>query len=240
MSRIDLQACYQCLLGVIEVVPQIGICPVCAMRGLAEECWNQICRDPDRQFGRVYAIGYRYGKNLLHILINNLKFYGRNANTIPLATLLWGYMRDNSAVISGYDLIAPIPRTAASAAQRGDQLGGVVRLAKHFLGSTGHQGLSNRIVTSESQVLVKVLETGRSVETPHSEKKRFWRAVQAGEVPCPYAASAEHASVEGKDILLVDDVFTSGYHSAQLAAFALRTAGATNVDVLAIGRHLTQ
>lgn len=184
----------------------------------------------------MHAIGYRHQNNLLHILINHLKFYGYKANAISLAALLWGELGNNVPVFKGYDMLFPVPRTSEDVLAKGDPLSLVFGLAKSFLDSTGPLEISERMIYGSEPILTKTLATEKSPGMTLAKKRDLATAVLRGEAPSPYMVS-DPSRVASMRLLAVDDVFTSGYHTMFPLCHTLLAAGASSVDVLVLGRH---
>lgn len=237
--EIRLSHCYDCLVSVIETIPEGASCGICSQVVFDGDCENRICSDRIRSFGKVYAIGYRYEWNLLMRLINHLKFNINfyEGNAIPLAALLWGYLNERRAVFEQYDRIAKIPRTAHKVRSEGDPLGLVFQLVRDFAASTGLSELLEKMQRSDQELLIKARETESSTETDFWDKVNLARRVERGEESPTFEVSTGIGSIEGERILLVDDVFTSGYHAMFHAAFALRAQGAEEVDAVVLGRQ---
>ena len=131
------------------------------------QCGNRICTDEIRTFGRVYAIGYRYQRNLLYKLINHLKFNMRyyEANAIPLAALLWGYLRDHISYFEEYEVITYIPHTEEKASAEGDPLGLIYQIASGFFRQTGMMDLHSKMVPYGENKLRRIRDAESSFAT---------------------------------------------------------------------------
>ncbi|RKI45195.1 ComF family protein [Corallococcus sp. AB049A] len=81
--------------------------------------------------------------------------------------------------------------------------------------------------TAPAGWLTRTRETRRQVGLSEVER--------AGNVAGAFVASR---AVKGQEVLLLDDVFTTG-STARAAAIALREAGATRVEVLTLARAFT-
>lgn len=189
-----------------------------------------------RPFGVVNAIGYHQEKTLLRLLINPLKYNRISLNAVPLAALLWGEVKSDPAHYSSYDIIAPVPRTEGDVRASGNPLATVVDIAGQFLESTGLKGISERFALAEDQILSKDIETGKSPDLPPSAKRRKARRILQGVEPNPYSVLRPDAVSKSK-ILVIDDVFTSGYHTMFPVGHALMAVGAASVNVLVLGRR---
>lgn len=234
----DLRACVGCLSALIQPVIESDACPVCSQvlsEGGSCKYWE--CPTTDRPYGRVHAIGYRHKANILNRLFIDLKFRGAWANAVPLAALLLDELVSKEDVYSNYDLIFPVPRTAAKRELEGDPLGEIFSLAKRLVTTTGAQSITDRMINLDDQVLEKNLETGKSPDMSYYEKKARALAILHGDEPCPYEIT-DPSRVEGMTVLVVDDIFTSGYHTAYPVGHALRLAGIQDFDLLVIGRQM--
>lgn len=112
------------------------------------------------------------------------------------------------------DLITPIPLTAQRIAQRGHHPPwALVKALPH-----------SRALPTHPSLLMRT----RDVADQHSlPRARRWRNLQ-GVMSVPIA---HHATLQGKHIVLVDDVTTTGA-TLHWAAQALRAAGAARVDAM--------
>lgn len=235
-NQINLFACYECLQSHLDPIDPSNACELCCQITYEGRCTNRSCGDEQRPFEGVFAIGYRHEQNLLHRLINQLKFNRVRANAISLGALLWGELRNNEHQYRDYARIAPVPRTAADAKEKGDPLSFVFGLGKGFLESTGPSEIANRMVHGLDHFMEKVLQTEKSPGMSLAEKRRVAYSIMRGEDPNPYSIS-DASQIRGERVLMVDDVFTSGYHTMFAVAHALSQAGASQVDVLVLGRH---
>jgi hypothetical protein len=105
-----------------------------------------------------------------------------------------------------------------------------------FIESTGPSSLFNRMMHWEAHILSKDFSTQSSPGMPLQEKVDDAYSILRGDTQNPYRV-VDPSRVNGSCILMVDDVFTSGYHTMFPVGLALREAGAEKVDVLVIGRH---
>lgn len=230
--------CHGCLTPYIQAVDEARACPTCRQVTDRRSCaWNQICNDHSRPFGRLYAIGYRQRGNLLYKLTYNIKFLGRAGNRLPLAVLLAGHLRDNRESFGDYDITIPVPRRPEKAAAHGDPVVEIYDTARSFLGNLAEEGLVKIMLPPEQNPLSKTRRTERSPKMDFHEKRRIAHEIRDGQTPNPYTVNDAPSTLEGKAVLLFDDIFTSGYHTMYPASLALVEAGARVVDGLVLARQ---
>lgn len=151
-------------------------------------------------------------------LIHRLKYSDRMELARPLG--LW-MARAGRDLLSEADLLVPVPLHRARLASR--QFNQANALAQAISRICG--------VKTESFALQRVKPTAPQVGL--SRNQRALNVQGAFKVP-----EAERIAIEGRAIVLVDDVLTSGA-TLNAAARALQRAGAKSVDVLVFARVVT-
>jgi ComF family protein len=202
------------------------VCPGCAAglpRLPAARC--RVCAAPltgtlicptcyrDRpHFDAVYA-PFRHD-GLARELVHALKYRGHRHLAVPLAQAA-------AAVVDrpGYDLVVPVPLHPSRLARRGFNQSELLARAV--------------AATLELPLAAGALERVRSTE-PQTEMPR--PAARVANVRGAFRATA---GLRGLDVLLVDDVCTTGA-TVDACAAALRRAGAARLDVLVVTRAVTQ
>ena len=235
-DEINLYACHDCLMTHLEQIDYSRACNICSQALKGTICPNRSCHDVIRPYGRVFAIGYHQEKTLLLNLINSLKYYGVKLNAIPLAALLWGELSTNHARYKSYDFIAPVPRTVLDIQSKGDPLLLVLKLTLQFINSLGPKNIYKKIMIGDENPLSKVLATPRSPGLSVASKRRTAHGIANRSIQNPYSIN-KTLSVFDKSVLVIDDVFTSGYHTMFPIGEALKAAGAGKIDALVLGRR---
>jgi len=144
-------------------------------------------------------------------LVGGLKFSDRTDLAPWMARLMAAFGRQ---LIKDCELIVPVPLHPRRLWQR--QFNQSAELARHLGWFSG--------TACEMQALHRVKPTRRQVGLGHDERARNVQG--AFRVP-----AGERSKIEGRRILLVDDVYTTGA-TVKACTRALRRAGASGVDVL--------
>jgi ComF family protein len=137
-------------------------------------------------------------------LAHELKYEGLTALAEPMGLLMASTIAADDA-----DLVVPVPLHRSRERARGYNQAS--ELAGHFAESCG--------LAFDPRALRRIRATAPLAKTMHREERR---AIVAG------AFSGESARVEGRRILLVDDVVTTGA-TLDVCSEALLAAGATSV-----------
>src|SRR5580692_763991 len=166
-------------------------------------------------FGRARAVA-RFEDGPARRLVHRLKYSDRGELARPIASWM---ARAGADVLADADLVAPVPLHALRLWRR--QFNQAAALAREISRRTGKPcdlAALRRVKATRSQV-------GLS------------RAQRAENVQGAFRI-AEDAVVRGLNVVLVDDVLTSGA-TANAASRALLRAGAKRVDVLVFARVVT-
>jgi ComF family protein len=212
----------------VSLYPLGAACDVCAEPQEAPTGTTcRRCRSSMPPYRRVRA-PWRYGGELA-VALRRLKYGGGSeptgAKTRPgraelarsLAALLAPSLRDATVAV---DLIVPVPLHPARHAARGfSQAHAIVRAA-------------SRIVTLDHRTPIAPRALAR--HTFASAQAGLSRAERIRNVRGAFVVTDARA-VDGRTVLLVDDVVTTGATAAACAR-VLRRAGAVAVDVLALAR----
>ncbi|MEK4033496.1 ComF family protein [Methylocystis sp. IM3] len=168
-------------------------------------------------FSRARAVA-RYDSDKARSLAHRLKYHDR----LELAGPMGRWMaRAGADLLAEADLLAPIPLHR-------------LRLAARRFNQSAELA---RIVSRESGVPVETLALLRVKAT--APQVGLSRAQRAANLSGAFRIDPERASrLEGRNILLVDDVLTTGA-TANAAARALLRAGAARVDLLVFARAVT-
>jgi len=164
----------------------------------------------DHQYDKVFCAGEYSGA--LKSVVLNLKeqpFIGKRGET--------AFVETYDRIRIDFDLVIPIPLSKRRLKERGfNQAEVLANVLRKQRGVTVVSDFLSRVVHTPMH------RTGMDVKAREATVKRAF-AVNDGK------------SVAGKNILLIDDVFTSGATSSQCAQ-VLKKAGATSVRVLAFAR----
>ncbi|MCZ7583003.1 MAG: ComF family protein [Deltaproteobacteria bacterium] len=179
----------------------------------ARLCGNCAVSEPDFDMLRA---PYVYADPLRTALIR-FKFRRVSRNTRPLAALL-GAVAGLGVDWRDYDVAVPVPLHAARLRKRGFNQAQI--LARHLL-----QGTRLRL---DAALLDRVRETVPQVGLSHAARRENVRGA---------FAVREGADIQGKKILLVDDIATTGATCSE-AARVLKKAGAARVDAVTVARSL--
>jgi ComF family protein len=202
--------CPDCYDG-LRTLPE-NICPACAKpihSGHADGCRE--CRERGNEFSYVLAAGVFEGA--LKEMIHYMKFNNKKSAARVAAGLIME--RVDLKVFTGADMIVPAPLSAASAAARGYNQ--TYEVAKYLSKKTGIE---------LAQSVRKIKET--PAQNTLDRKERLKNLKGAFEVK---------GHVEGKTVIVVDDVFTTGATINEIAG-TLKKASAKEVRGLVIARSI--
>ncbi|MGH8064517.1 MAG: ComF family protein [Candidatus Entotheonellia bacterium] len=174
-----------------------------------------VCRAKPPPFDQARAIGRYEGP--LRLAIHLLKYHGKLRLKQPLLQLALEHFEAHFPD-TAYDAIIPVPLHRERLMQR--EFNQAAVLAK---------GLATHLnVPVLERLLVRVRSTRPQVELSGSERRQ--------NVKEAFAVTST-AALEDKQVLVVDDVFTTGATLGEVAR-ALKAAGATQVAVFALARVL--
>jgi ComF family protein len=215
------------------------LCPECA--GRFEPIESPLCSKCGRPFGTEHGVDHECPDCLerpfgfaaaraaalylppLKTLVHHYKYQGRTQLAYPFGQLLWNALK-RFYDLNTLDLIIPVPLHWFRRYRRGFNQAAL--LLRHWHELARKQGLDlNREMVS-TKILVRRKHTLAQAGLGKQERRANLKG--AFTVPQPKA-------VEGKRILLVDDVLTTGATVAECTK-ALRDSGAASVNVLALAR----
>jgi ComF family protein len=174
----------------------------------------QAMADPPA-FGRARAVA-RFEDGPARTLVHRLKYSDRAEVARPMATWM---ARAGADILADADLLAPVPLHALRLwRRRFNQAAALTAEISRQTGKPCDLSALRRIKATRSQVALS-------------------RAQRAENVQGAFRI-AEGAGVRGLNVVLVDDVLTSGA-TANAATRALLRSGATRVDVLVFARVVT-
>ena len=203
--------CPECIDS-FRAVEEDSTCPVCGRRtGRRTMCGE--CIDEKRGFQEGHY-GF-YFENRLRDAVHAFKFEGRK----DVGKYLVSLVREKAAPLSDVaDVIIPVPVTEKRLKERG--------FNQSFIISEEISSLINRPVLHN--VLRKTRETADQFTLSKDERRKNIRGVFA-------VTDRKRMEIAGKRILLVDDLFTTGY-TVREASRALLKGKAGRVTVFALAR----
>jgi len=181
----------------------------------------RICQSVQPPFERAVAYGSYDGR--LRDLIHLLKY----EQVRPAAKVLGRLLADAIAALepslpAGTIAVVPVPLHTHKKSQRGfNQAELIAGAALKQLSCPDRFELCTR-------VLVRVRDTGSQIGLSRHQRGQNLRGA---------FAVKEGVAISGRDVLLVDDVYTTGATASECAR-ALRRAGAARVWVTTVGRTL--
>jgi ComF family protein len=202
IRRLGPPACDRCGLPLPTFQPEPASIELCGACRQEPPVWD---------WARAAAEYEGAARDALHAL----KFHGKRALAVPLATLLqeqWG----SALAEAGVEAVIPVPLGRARERERGFNQAALV--AERLAGLLG--------VPVRSRWLAR----GRATR-PQSE---LGVAERLANVRGAFAADT---AVAGRHVAIVDDVLTTGATAAECAR-VLKAAGAARVGVLAVARVL--
>lgn len=217
-----------------------AICMACAGRTLADlpadrciicdgafddrgQCRNRMCswEVAERHFSLVWAVSSNTGP--LRDAIRRYKYRNKWGWALIFGRVLAGYLDASADVFDPYDLMVPSPTYVGTGGRERDHVADMVR-----------------VLEQESRVEWPIVYDAIRKTAPITKMTDApsWNARQriartelraALDVPVP-------AQVEGRRVLVFDDVFTGG-HTLSEVARALRRAGAIEVSQVVLARQ---
>jgi ComF family protein len=216
----DRAFCEDCLLSVSELP---DVCPGCGLpladtdHGPSEDELCQGCRAHPLPFTRVWPV-LAYGGATTQAILH-LKHGGHRHLARPLGALLAPVLA--AALESGVDTLCPVPLHPRRLRQRGfNQSLELLRVAERFA----------RRAPARPRLLANGLHRIRDTPALGWESPSSRRRIVAGAFAVP-----RPELVQGRRILLVDDVMTTGATLSECARVLLR-AGAEEVQVMTLAR----
>jgi competence protein ComFC len=195
-----------------------ALCDAC--RGTISVSRAPLREQGDARTAHFLGAAGDYENQALKALVHALKFQGVRAAAEPLGSLLIEYATQagiRAHVNRGASIVMPVPLSKQRRRERGFNQSELIaqRFAEHFA------------LPLETKCLVRVKNARPQSETKHViERKENIRDCYAVVDP---------EKVSGKDILLIDDVTTSGATFLE-ATRTLRRAGIRDLYALAVAR----
>jgi len=212
----DEQICVSCLATAEKCRLRAPFCAVCSepFSGALDRAFT--CPNcGDRRFRFSSAVTAYRSRGLIRDLIHAFKYNGRFELRHPLAAWLANGLKDPRMTGSQIDALVPVPLHARRKRERGFNQAQVLAELVGKQASLPVENLLRRLRYTTTQ-------------TNFDRRQRIENLRGA-------FALADEAKVRDRDLVLVDDVFTTG-STADECALVLRQAGAASVRVLTIAR----
>lgn len=211
ISCVDNLVCMSCWTKIKRNVP-----PFCYRCGRhLEKPRKNICPEcVKRQLHFDRAFSPCIYEGIMKELIHAFKYQGKDYLSYTLSRLMVEFIKDYNLPVDLLDLVIPIPLHKARLREREFNQ---AELLSDYIAST-----FNKNVLSDNLRRLRNTKTQTELET----NQRLLNVKDSFGV-------AESREIKGKNILLVDDVFTTGATSSE-AAYALKNAGANIVFVLTL------
>ena len=208
------------------------MCLSCSTRiegkqSLCAQCWRDIYFfrkgkpwyiDVDEHHGQIYSV-MAY-ENCAIRLVSRYK-YGRRLECVP--TFARWMIRAGGAILPSADLLIPVPMHFSKLVRRG--FNQVMPIAQNIASTSGVPLLLSAPVRRKH----KSRPPQASLPSRHS---RIKNVVGAFQMP-----PEKRRLVDGKHIIVIDDVFTTGATMRAMTS-CLKRAGAAQVDALTLARVL--
>ncbi len=221
-----LPACSECLEGISPIRGKV--CSICGERVLSSYAEADddglircpVCRRIERPFAQ--AVAYGSYDDALRELVHLLKYNGvRTAATVLGRMLAQAISTLEPAFTQNPVLLVPVPLYRGKRHQRGFNQAELI--ARYTLKTLRHAPLELR-----TDILLRTRDTHSQIGLTSHQRRENLRGAFA-------VARAEE--VTGREILLVDDVYTTGTTVTECAR-VLRRAGAAQVWVATVARTL--
>jgi predicted amidophosphoribosyltransferase len=203
--------------------PTDRACRVCgAALGVSPSCLNQWCGREDRWFSGVWSAASHSGAVRRAIL--SYKYQSRTEWSRVFARMLVGYLDDHMPWFDDYDFLLGAPSyTGRGARRHWDHIDRVVQEAAAISGALWRfeRGLISK--DAETPAMASLGLSGR-------------RTCAAGPLRAALRVTAP-SCVEGRRLIVVDDVFTEGSTLREIARALIR-CGAVEVAGLTIARSI--
>jgi predicted amidophosphoribosyltransferase len=214
--------CTECASKALEQIVRKA-CPICSQM-LADDgsCPNWLCDDAGRQIERIDAIAYLSGE--LRAKIHRYKYEGKTGWSLVFGRLLLGWLEAHAAEYRP-DLIVANPTYLAPGAAGPGHVEMILRsVAKEDVLGTWPFDLA------DPAAIVKTGPTEKSAGRTAAAKRRSGQELRALlRIPDPQRTT-------GLDILVFDDVCTTGSQLDAVAACLLDEGGAARVRGLVLAR----
>jgi predicted amidophosphoribosyltransferase len=198
-------------------------CGVCDHPLVAGRCANYWCGRADRGFDVVWAIALHAGH--LRSVIARYKYRGGREFGPVLGRIVAGYLDEHSPWFEEFELLTPCPGRPTRE-RPWDHMGAVVDAAAELAGECWPFDAGPDRCVVKSWPTTPLMAAGPPVS------RRLWAACDLR----PALSVPDPARVRGRQILVLDDVFTDG-STLREVALVLRDAGAAGVSGLVLARQ---
>lgn len=214
--------CVACAGKTLEAIAPRS-CPVCSQR-LDDDspCRNALCRERNRSVARIDAIAYHSGA--LQEKIHSYKYEDKAGWSLIFGRLLVGWLEAHVSDDPPHMIIANPTYTGHGQPGPG-HVETIIRSA-----ATADYDRRWTFDTSTPAAIIKTRATDKSAGKSLTEKRAVAAALrQVLIIPDP-------ARTQGRDILVFDDVCTTGYQLNAVAACLLQDGRAARVRALVLAR----
>jgi len=214
--------CVACAATSLDAIAAAA-CPACSQRlEAAEPCRNWLCHDPDRRIGRIDAISYHTG--YLQQKINSYKYDGKSGWSLIFGRLLAGWL-DGHPTSSPPDLIVANPAYAGPGKEGLGHIETIIRAAA--IADYEHRwAFDTRIPTAVVKTAPTEKSAGQSATAKRAAAADLRRVL----------AITDPGRTQGRDILVFDDVCTTGSQLNAVAVCLLADGRAARVRGLVLAR----
>jgi predicted amidophosphoribosyltransferase len=213
--------CIACAAGAVTAIGATS-CEVCSQTlAWGSSCSNWLCKQPDRNIGRIHAIAVHDGD--LRAKILRLKYDGAKAWAVIFGRLLYGWVEANSTIFDEF-LVVANPTFAPPGSGKVQHTELVVDAAE----TEDVYGLFDWDVSTP-----RILE--KTAATPPSAAAGFWGKREAAIALPSVLNITAPAAIAGREILIYDDVCTTGLQVDAVAGFLLES-GAASVQAVVLAR----
>lgn len=224
------QLCHRCASRTIEALaPFDRRCKVCDLEFEAGQtsCWNRVCRLAERGFEWNYAVAVRSG--VLEQALNAYKFGGNREWAVIFGRILVGFLNAHTAEFGEMDLIVSSPTFTNRGARRSwDHIKAILEAADREQDPAGRWPFD----LDDPPAIIKTADT-----EPMLPKQLTDRIANA-EGPLRQALNVPDPSrTRGRQIVVVDDVFTTGHTLRETARALIEQGGAAAVYGVSLMRQ---
>jgi predicted amidophosphoribosyltransferase len=214
--------CVACASKTLEAIAPRA-CPVCSQRlDNGSTCRNWLCTDPDRHIERIDAIAYHSGP--LQKKIHSYKYDGKTGWSLIFGRLLVGWLEAH-ATADPPGLIVANPTYVGSGQPGPGHVEAIITSA-----ATADYEARWTFDLAAPAAIIKTQPTERSAGRTATEKR-----IAAAELRAVLAAP-DPARTQGRDILVFDDVCTTGSQLNAVADCLLHDGHAARVRAVVLAR----
>ena len=217
--------CYRCASATFEDVSYP--CPVCkrARDGRDSPCGNPLCNDRDRSIARIDAIAVKTGP--IDRQISRLKYDGRRGWATIFGRIVLGYLEAHRDP-DEFDLIVANPTFIGPGSER------TIRHTELVISAAANEDVFDEWAfdTASPRAIVKTGPTPRSA----ASGARYWDKVAAADALLDVLEVPRKRRTRGANVLVYDDVCTTGHQLDRVARVLLEHGGAAHVEGLVLAR----